>query len=191
MLKRKMTMNMITGAGWVQSLWCYNAFAVKRGSWSGYWYGATTQEDDGTGNFYTIEGGKKGAQWRAFTSWQEAVDDYINRIDTHSRYAPAKNLFWDESVSVGKWWAVMRSRGYATDTTKDDEAYADSIDRKVCRELASATPEELKHARENIPFFGTPPNYNGTGAAPVEKKKTNSMTLAIIAAGALFLVLKK
>lgn len=144
--REKMIAHAVVATGWRQNVWCYNPWGVKANkSWAGDWYTKTTQEDDGTGNLYTIEDDA----WRAFGNWAVALRDYEKRISPNSeRYGDA--AFWLDKqgpIADKRFWLSLGKGGYYTDTTKP-ESWFPSIVRRVRHELVTASQEDLQEAAD-------------------------------------------
>jgi len=139
-VRRRMTIGMITAIGWRQNGWEYNFNGLKTGkSWSGPWYTRNAIEEDKDGDVYIIEGDT----WRAYDSWSDSVAGWFKVVDQPWRTARA--LLEDDTVSDGDWWAQMGVDGWYTAKT-DPVAWGNSIGRRVKKELAAATPQELEQA---------------------------------------------
>jgi hypothetical protein len=143
-VRRRMTAHAIVASGWRQAVWHHNAWGVKTGkSWTGDWYAMTTQEDDGSGNLYTVPNDA----WRAFPNWRGAVADYQRRISpTSSRYAAAHAALVDPVAPDAAFWETLGAGGYYTDTQAMTPAKFASVCARVRNEVAAATPAEIDAA---------------------------------------------
>ena len=87
-----------------------NVFGIKStSSWTSQGGQTTTmqtKEDDGTGNYYTINAG-----FRKYNSIEESFNDYFNLLSGASRYSKVLNVTDNEKVLE-----LQGTTGYATDT---------------------------------------------------------------------------
>lgn len=141
----RMVAHAIVASGWRQACWCYNAWGVRVGSWTGDYYQMNTQEDDGTGKLVD----DKGAKWRAFKNWRQAIDDFRQRIAiSNPRYkAAALALEAPGSTSDSNYWEALGQGGYYTDTVNMTPAKFANLCNRVRAELAKSTPEQLREAQ--------------------------------------------
>jgi len=143
--RARMTAHALFASGWKQKIWHFNAWGVKRGSWPGDYYQMNTQEADDAGNLYSVPG----AEWRAFTSWKEAIDDFLTRISPTAeregyRQASA-HLVMEGPEHDAQYWDALGAGGYYTDKKFKGENFA-SLAKRVRTELAAATPEQVTSA---------------------------------------------
>jgi hypothetical protein len=141
----RMIAHAIMASGWKQKIWHFNAWGVKKGSWKGDYYIMGTQEADDAGDLYSVPK----AEWRAFTSWAQAIDDFLTRISPTSeregyRQASA-HLVMEGPEHDGQYWDALGAGGYYTDKKFKGEQFA-SIAKRVRTELAAATPEQVSSA---------------------------------------------
>jgi hypothetical protein len=141
----RMIAHAIFASGWKQNVWHFNAWGVKKGSWKGDYYQMNTQEADASGNLYSVPG----AEWRAFTSWAQAIDDFLTRISPTAEregYRQASAHLVMEGVEHdGQYWDALGAGGYYTDKKFKGENFA-ALANRVRTELAAATPEQVSSA---------------------------------------------
>jgi hypothetical protein len=144
-VRDRMTAHAIFASGWKQNCWCYNAWGVKLGTWQGSWYAMQTREVDKNGNWQTV----KGAAWRAFDGWQEAVRDYLQRIAPgSSRYSRAHEALIREQpleASDREFWAALQVGGYMTDKGFSPASFA-ALCARVRKEVFDAGPTDMESA---------------------------------------------
>jgi hypothetical protein len=159
-MRHRMTAHAIFASGWKQKVWHYNAWGVKRGSWLGDWYTMDTQEADASGAYYDVP--EEG--WRAFSSWRESIEDFLNRISPTSPREGYRAAY-EHLVQPGKehdalYWEALGSGGYYTDKAFKPADFANLVIR-VRLELATATPAQLvaaddwavQHIAASIPWW--------------------------------------
>jgi hypothetical protein len=143
--RARMTAHAIFASGWAQKVWHFNAWGVKRGSWPDGYYQMNTKEADAAGNYYDVPG----EQWRAFTSWKQAIDDFLNRISPTSERAGYKNaarhLIAGGASHDAEYWDSLGYGGYYTDKAFDGQDFAKLVTR-VRSELAKADPDQAAKA---------------------------------------------
>lgn len=143
--RARMTAHAIFASGWAQKVWHYNAWGVKRGSWPDDYYQMNTQEADAAGNYYPVPG----EQWRAFTSWKQAIDDFLNRISPTSTRAgyqtAARHLIAGGASHDAEYWDALGYGGYYTDKAFDGQDFAKLVTR-VRSEIAKANPDQAAEA---------------------------------------------
>lgn len=137
----KMIAHAVVASGWKQNVWWFNAWGVKRGSWTGDYYTQDTIEEiDGVEQPFPSE------PWRAFRNWRQAVEDYQRRINPSSSstgYAQAGALLDDDSPgSCAAFWQAAKKGRYFTGTKFTPQMFA-SVCNRVRREIASASRSEL------------------------------------------------
>lgn len=147
-MRHRMTAHAIFASGWKQNVWHFNAWGVKRGSWKGDWYIMGTQEADDAGTLYDVPK----AEWRAFTSWKESIEDFLNRISPTSDRAGYRSAY-AELVQPGiehdaAYWDALGSGGYYTDKKFKGADFA-ALVKRVRSELA-ALPAEAKQSAQTF-----------------------------------------
>lgn len=112
--RSRMTAHAIIASGWKQSVFHYNAWGVKRGSWDGPWFQKSTTEMNRLG-FLTTD---YEAQWRAFDGWEQAIEDYLERINRKSQrpsYRKAARFLFDKDFrSDDDYWQALSEGNYYT-----------------------------------------------------------------------------
>jgi hypothetical protein len=110
----RMIAHAIIASGWRQSVWHHNAWGVKQGSWKAEWYEMPTIEADDMGNRLVVQN----ERWRAFSSWEEAIADYQNRITKRSRrpsYRKAAIFLNDpHRLADAAYWEALGNGNYYT-----------------------------------------------------------------------------
>ena len=143
--RTRMTAHAIFASGWAQKVWHYNAWGVKRGTWPDGYYTMNTQEADAAGNYYAVPG----EQWRAFKSWKEAIDDFLNRISPTSKnpgYASASRYLISGGPGYdARYWDSLGTGGYYTDKAFDGEDFA-KLCARVRSEISKANPDQAAEA---------------------------------------------
>lgn len=189
----KMTAHAIFASGWKQNCWHYNAWGVKIGTWKGNWYTMGTLEADQNGEYYSTT-----ASWRAFGSWCEAVQDYLDRIGPDSWNQSYRNAWGYMQVegaeADSQFWAALGDGGYYTDQQFGPDKFASLCDR-VRQELASATEADLASAKD----WAAVATGDGSGSSAEKEESTGifpflvaAVIVVIIAAAVtLYLVLAK
>ncbi len=99
----------------------YNLFGIK-GEYDGQSVNMGTQEDDGTGNLYSID-----SNFRKYPSYKESLEDYVSLLrggtsDNSQLYAGA----WKSNTTSYKDATKFLTGRYATDTT-----YADKLNNLI------------------------------------------------------------
>jgi hypothetical protein len=145
--RARMTAHAIFASGWAQKVWHYNAWGVKRGTWPDGYYTMDTQEADASGNYYAVPG----EQWRAFKSWKEAIDDFLNRISPTSKnpgYASAARYLISGGPGYdARYWDSLGTGGYYTDKAFGGEDFA-KLCARVRLEISKANPDQAAAAHE-------------------------------------------
>jgi hypothetical protein len=129
----------LVAAGWKQNLAWYNAWGVKRGTWKGDYYTWSTKEEK-DGELYDVPG----AEWRAFHSWREAVDDTKARIGPDS-WSGSYVAAYRVAMGTGNprdYWDALGSGGYFTAKRSFTTDMFVGVHERVLAELAAATPDE-------------------------------------------------
>lgn len=122
----RMIAHAIVASGWKQNVWNFNAWGVRQGSWEKSWYEMPTYEEDESGHYVFVDD----ASWRAFSSWDEAIDDFQQRISADSErpsYREAHRHLVTESVSfrVAKaYWEALGDGNYYTASNFTGEKFA-------------------------------------------------------------------
>lgn len=145
--RARMTAHAIFASGWAQKVWHFNAWGVKRGSWPDGYYQMNTKEADAAGNYYDVPG----EQWRAFTSWKQAIDDFLNRISPTSErvgyQTAARHLVAGGASHDAEYWDALGYGGYYTDKKFTGQDFAKLVTR-VRSELSKANPDQAAEARD-------------------------------------------
>jgi hypothetical protein len=141
-MRRKLITHHIIACGWRQACWNHNYWAVQKGkSWPGDTYIMPTKEDNGDGTMRDVSD----QQWRAFTSPEHALSDYLDRINPDNSWSAAYRkggeLLRDPDATDKEFWLAIAPK-YATDTKNfaNGNGFA-SISRRVENTLA---PEKKK-----------------------------------------------
>lgn len=108
-VRRRLIAHSVIACGWAQLCYHFNAWKTKLGGWTGDYYVHNTEEEDKAGNIYV----EKGTKWRAFTGWQQAVDDTLARAKRYPARWAALN---DPNGDDGEYWRASKSAKYFTDT---------------------------------------------------------------------------
>lgn len=140
-VRRRLTAHAIVASGWRQAIWHFNAWGVKRASWSGPWYVMPTDEEI-KGETVHFKGGKV-AQWRAFSGWREAFDDTIARLQ---RSPGRLQALYDASADDSDYWKASGAAKYYTDTRNMTPERFGKLCGRVRLEIESATPDEIAAA---------------------------------------------
>jgi len=121
--RSRMTAHAIVASGWKQNVFHHNAWGVKRGSWDGPWFRKGTTEMTNLGFLTTIDD----AEWRAFDSWQQAVEDYLSRISRRSErpsYRKAARFLFDKDFrSDDDYWQALSEGNYYTGEAMTPERF--------------------------------------------------------------------
>jgi hypothetical protein len=141
------TAHAIVASGWRQNVCHYNAWGVQRGGWTGDWYVWGSEEENPDGSMRKTPT----QEWRAFTSWRQAIADYDKRINTASSkagYAAAAAILAAPGrENDAAFWAALGQGGYYTDKKNIHPPDFASICARVRTEFAGATPERLAEAK--------------------------------------------
>ncbi|MBN2342754.1 MAG: hypothetical protein JXX29_24045 [Deltaproteobacteria bacterium] len=122
----RMIAHAIVASGWKQNIWNYNAWGVKQGSWEREWYVMPTYEEDDEGNEVWVED----AAWRAFSSWEEAIQDFQERISPDSErpsyrdaytYLTSERQYFKNSKA---YWEALGAGNYYTASKFTGEKFA-------------------------------------------------------------------
>jgi flagellum-specific peptidoglycan hydrolase FlgJ len=134
-VRRRLTAHAIVASGWKQNVWHFNAWGVQRGkSWAGDFYVMGTKEiEDGAEVYHASQ------EWRAFESWEAALDDTLARAKANAgRWA----TLHDASAPDGDYWAATKAAGYFTAAL--DVSFFESICRRVSKEIGAEPTEKKK-----------------------------------------------
>ena len=125
-VRTRMIAHAIVASGWKQKVWNFNAWGVRQGSWEKDWYVMPTYEENEHGNLEYVAD----ASWRAFTGWEEAIQDFQQRISPDSdrpSYREAYRHLVAETVSLRTaraYWDALSDGNYYTATWFTGEKFA-------------------------------------------------------------------
>lgn len=106
--------------GWlVGNIWRYNAWGIRKGGWTGDYYGMKAPEYNSQGELIELPADK--SFWRAYGSWGEAVADYVKVLSQDRYKAGFESLQDPREEADHEWFAKLGEGGWYTDTRKGEE----------------------------------------------------------------------
>jgi hypothetical protein len=135
--RARMTAHAIIASGWRQNVFHHNAWGVKRGSWEGAWFLKSTNEVDYLGYDHVDYDTK----WRAFESWDQAIDDYLGRITRESErpsYRKAARFLVDrDNRADADFWKALSEGNYYTGSAFTPERFG-----FICYRVRQTVPRD-------------------------------------------------